>query len=660
MLPNFTNKLTKASGPIGGHQIAFPRLFHNDAVRASLPSLPAKKYSLLASSDHGADGHGHLYRWDFDDIEGAWTAIGEIYQAPDQLETPHPIYDSVANEVKVSVHVDIPNPDAVYPDTFSSQHARLLRTTDLANFTDAGPMFTGGPGGEHTGYEEIRRLSDGTWETVGSLIGGNVGCYAHYTSPTAEPATWTLARGFPRGNDHVTGAGNELTGTFRSFQSGGQWYRLAGIFARNTLPNLFSAIVAVPIDFGSKRPVGGPITLVSAEAGGDDESIRGYWDIAQINGFWYIVYIGQDAAGDQHILLVRSGTGESSQASLYFPVRSDGEVDRHDSGSTIVDWDAANDPLPSELTVEATEGNDLSSQTAGQYYELKTDSGSLSRVALRMTDKLDPTASETVEFGFTMLRKSSDLQDAFRVGFSDTMPPGTDTAALLWNNGNDDLHYGRWDYLIGGVSQQQDGSLSFPLNSPEIGTNGQTIGPYTQTHGWTIAVRLHDYGRRFTLLINGHVAFSADLSNETLITDAFGWLYVINNSGDFSSVFAWLTRVWSKTYVIAAPTALAAVAGDGQVTLSWTDPPGPKLSQINLYRGTASGGPYTKISGVGGVALGTESYVDDTVDEDTDYFYVARSVDSDANESADSAEAAVQAPTPVGSVCGTVTIGGCR
>lgn len=71
---------------------------------------------------------------------------------------------------------------------------------------------------------------------------------------------------------------------------------------------------------------------------------------------------------------------------------------------------------------------------------------------------------------------------------------------------------------------------------------------------------------------------------------------------------------------------LPAVAQQHSVALTWTDPaqlPGITVSDINVYRGTQPGGPYSKIGSTGsGMAI---SYADATVVNGTTYTYVLRS-----------------------------------
>lgn len=79
------------------------------------------------------------------------------------------------------------------------------------------------------------------------------------------------------------------------------------------------------------------------------------------------------------------------------------------------------------------------------------------------------------------------------------------------------------------------------------------------------------------------------------------------------------------------------------VSLIWTASITPNPTGYNLYRATASTGPYTKLNAS---PLPGVSYVDDTVASGQTYFYVATTVDVDNNESAYSNQATAIVPTP--------------
>ncbi|GMK37673.1 hypothetical protein PCCS19_07270 [Paenibacillus sp. CCS19] len=96
----------------------------------------------------------------------------------------------------------------------------------------------------------------------------------------------------------------------------------------------------------------------------------------------------------------------------------------------------------------------------------------------------------------------------------------------------------------------------------------------------------------------------------------------------------------SVTTAPAAPTALAATAGNAQATLSWTASSG--AASYNVKRATTSGGPYTTVAtGVTGT-----TYTNTGLTNGTTYYYVVSAVNS-AGESTNSTQASA---TPVAAV----------
>jgi len=101
--------------------------------------------------------------------------------------------------------------------------------------------------------------------------------------------------------------------------------------------------------------------------------------------------------------------------------------------------------------------------------------------------------------------------------------------------------------------------------------------------------------------------------------------------------------------VVVVQRIINATLGEGCVTnhwvsINWTASTSAKVAGYNLYRGTASTGPFTKINL--SLISGT-SVVDDTVVPGQTYYYVATTVDTSNNESAFSSppvEAIVPSP----------------
>lgn len=81
------------------------------------------------------------------------------------------------------------------------------------------------------------------------------------------------------------------------------------------------------------------------------------------------------------------------------------------------------------------------------------------------------------------------------------------------------------------------------------------------------------------------------------------------------------------------PTGLQALAGNGQVTLSWT-PPGVPAASTRLYR--AAGTPGAAYTAIACTPAGTNSCIDSTVINANRYYYFAVSVDAEGYEGANS------------------------
>jgi fibronectin type 3 domain-containing protein len=136
--------------------------------------------------------------------------------------------------------------------------------------------------------------------------------------------------------------------------------------------------------------------------------------------------------------------------------------------------------------------------------------------------------------------------------------------------------------------------------------------------------------------LNGSLLSSSNYSDNS-VTNGTTYYYVVtavdmssNESDNSNQVSA---TPYADTMPPAAPTGLAATAGEGTVSLNWNDNTEGDLAGYNVYRSTISGGPYTKLNGS---LLVSSAYIDNSVTNGTTYYYVVRAVDTSSNESGNS------------------------
>jgi len=191
-----------------------------------------------------------------------------------------------------------------------------------------------------------------------------------------------------------------------------------------------------------------------------------------------------------------------------------------------------------------------------------------------------------------------------------------------------------------------DGS-DFSVSSPSNNTVNVTVVAFAnQSAGLS--------GRRIERSANGTadwvVAQDWTSSTSTFVdTVAAGtWYYrVAFRNGDADATTPSVSESVSVagTYSPPAPPGgLKAVAGAGQVSLTWNAGTESDLAGYNVYRSTTSGSGYSKING--STLVASTSYTDTGVSGGTPYYYVVRAVGAYGEESSNSNEATA---TPSGS-----------
>lgn len=122
---------------------------------------------------------------------------------------------------------------------------------------------------------------------------------------------------------------------------------------------------------------------------------------------------------------------------------------------------------------------------------------------------------------------------------------------------------------------------------------------------------------------------------DTGLTNGTTYFYVVSavDSGSNESADSVQVSASPGDPPPAAPTGLAATAGNSQVSLDWADNGEPDLAGYKVKRATSSGGPYSTIA-----SPTTSSYSDSGLTNGTTYYYVVSAIDAGNNESPNSSQ----------------------
>ena len=200
------------------------------------------------------------------------------------------------------------------------------------------------------------------------------------------------------------------------------------------------------------------------------------------------------------------------------------------------------------------------------------------------------------------------------------------------------------DYLSGGEVDLYDGrTVAAPTQfagtaSTAVNLDGTVVPQIVST--WTASVDAFvvKYDYQWSTDNNNWNTVDAEGTQFTISPTIGGATYytrvrAVNDIGVRSAfVTANVTAIGDTTApaVVGSPSA---TAGQGSITLSWTNPADKDFSNAEIYRSTSSGGTYSVVGSVsGGFGLPT-SFVNGSLSNSTQYFYKIKSVDYSGNKS---------------------------
>ena len=262
-------------------------------------------------------------------------------------------------------------------------------------------------------------------------------------------------------------------------------------------------------------------------------------------------------------------------------------------GSVSLDWD---DNTETDLAGYRVK---RSTATGGPYFQIASATAS---------DYIDTTATNGTTYYYVVTAVNTSGNESLKSNENSATPnlPGPPTFVSAEVNGTS---------LVVTFSEKLDATSLLAASDFTV-TGSQTVS--------NVVVG----GTTVTLTLTPGVAYDDSIEvsykeGTTSILDAVGEAVVTFNPEP-------VTNITSDLTLPAAPTGLAAVAGDGLVSLGWDKNTEADLDGYNVYRATASIGPYTQVN----VSLVPgPSYTDTTVFNSTTCYYEVAAVDTSANES---------------------------
>jgi Kelch motif len=191
---------------------------------------------------------------------------------------------------------------------------------------------------------------------------------------------------------------------------------------------------------------------------------------------------------------------------------------------------------------------------------------------------------------------------------------------------------GAWEYALAAGSYQ----VTVAVGDPFVGADAENYVVHVE--GVTAIGGYVPSGAAGSATRHATATVTVSVSDGRLTVDAVGGT---NTKLDYVDV---VPASAADTTPPAAPANVAASAGNGQVSLSWSANTEPDLAGYNVYRGTSL--PVALSSPLNGSSkLQSPGYVDTGLQNGTTYYYVVEAVDTSGNK----AQAAAVSATPQGS-----------
>jgi hypothetical protein len=206
------------------------------------------------------------------------------------------------------------------------------------------------------------------------------------------------------------------------------------------------------------------------------------------------------------------------------------------------------------------------------------------------------------------------------------------------------------------ASDASDSSLDIPLTGSGLASGQLSVSPSSYSFGSVTVGSSKSLSGTLTAGSSSITVSTADWSGQGFslsgisfpVTVAAGKsvsysvIFTPSAAGSSSGTLSFVSNASNSPASASLSGTGAAQSTQHSVSLSWNASSG-SVAGYNVYRGTVSGGPYSKLNSS---LQATTTYTDSTVLSGKTYYYVATSVGSSGAESSFSSQVVASVPTP--------------
>lgn len=276
-------------------------------------------------------------------------------------------------------------------------------------------------------------------------------------------------------------------------------------------------------------------------------------------------------------------------------------------------------------------------------------------------DPLVTVLDSTATYG-TIAPNGSATGDVFKLAIASTASDQHVIAGTLTVRGNGGLVW--QNPAVVGIAAPSIAIVGRAIKDTIVGDgdgiaeNGETVAYQLKLQnigtGRASGLQVHIVANDLTTIISDSLqSFTVNLDPGQVSAGNDFMVFQVITSSTNHKFQAWVTDQYGNELMRheinqtspAIPKNVTPVGGAQDITFLWTRNTEGDLQGYNIYRGTVSGGPYTKVNTY--VNIRTAYYKDEGLPSFTRYYYRIAAIDSSGNESAQSTEISATTNPPI-------------